>query len=673
MEDKELQEFTLEDILEEFADGELESEVADEIEAVLSAEESEEESQVEEAPQTQVTGDTIRLDAIQLPKGQVRNAAPIAEEEPKETELPQEEKQEPFSDQWEPEYEQPMGEYLPPQPILFHPRSRLRELKRKLVAGPEKRYYALLEMGLGKLQAAIFLSVLVVLISAIATGMYAMGMVQENRMRLMVFGQFLAMLVSALLGSFQLIEGVADLFRKRFTLNTLLVITFVACCIDGVLGLQQLRVSCCAAFSLEMTMSLWSAYQRRNAEMGQMDTMRKATHLDSIGICEDYYNGKKGLLRGEGQVEDFMEHYYKPSRPEKALNWFAFVALLASIGIGVTAGLQNNDPYLGIQVCAVCLLVAVPATSFITFSRPMALLERRLHGVGTVLCGWEGVKALCGKAVVPLCHTDLFPEGSVRMNGVKFYGGREPEEIIAYGTALIVGAGDGLSSLFTQVLDSRNGRHYDAQNICSYEMGGLGGSVEDSAVLVGNLSFLKHMGVEIPEGIRVNQAVCVAIDGEFCGLFAVSYEKVKTSAAGLVALCAYHGLYPMVSTKNFMLTEKFIRSNFGVRTRRMIFANDGVQEELEEKTLNPESRVAALTVKDGLLPIAYGITGARAVRTACRIGVTIHLLGGILGLSMVLALTLLGAFEQLTPANMFLYHLVWMIPGLLITEWTRSI
>ena len=75
------------------------------------------------------------------------------------------EKAEPYSEGWEPEYEQPIGEYVPPQPIVFRPRSRLRELKRQLVAGPEKRYYELAEIGLGKLQVAIFLCFIVVLIT----------------------------------------------------------------------------------------------------------------------------------------------------------------------------------------------------------------------------------------------------------------------------------------------------------------------------------------------------------------------------------------------------------------------------------------------------------------------------------------------------------------------------
>ena len=54
-------------------------------------------------------------------------------------------------------------------------------------------------------------------------------------------------------------------------------------------------------------------------------------------------------------------------------------------------------------------------------------------------------------------------------------------------------------------------------------------------------------------------------------------------------------------------------------------------------------------------------------------GMVIHMIGGILGIAIVLVLAVLRAQELLTPAHMFLYHLVWLVPGLLVTSWTRSI
>ena len=497
-------------------------------------------------------------------------------------------------------------------------------------------------------------------------------MVPESRLRLMIFGQFMAVLVSALLGSFQLIQGVADLFKGRFTLNTLLVVTFFACCADGVFCLLQERIPCCAAFSLEVFMSLWSTYNRRHAEMGQMDVLRKAGRLNGVCAKQDAHEGKTVLQRIPGQVEHFMDNYAQPGAPEKRQGVFALIALAFSVGIGVFTGLMQ-DLYMGIQMFAVSLLAAVPATAFISTTRPFAILQRRLHRLGAVLCGWQGVKQLCGKVIFPLRNEDIFPLGTTRMNGVKFFGSRSTEQVLAYATALVVAEGSSLAPLFQQVLDSRNGRRYDAENLRHYENGGIGGTVLDEPVLVGPLSFLKDMGVEVPEGIQVSQAVCVAIDGELCGVFAISYEKTRSATAGLSTLSSYRGLNPAMITGEFMMSESFVRGKFGIKSKRLQFPGEETRNLLRNVRPDEGAESALLTTVDGLAPMAYCVTGARALRASCNMGVTLHMVGGILGMLVVLALVLLDAMHLLTPANMFLYQLVWMIPGFLVTEWTRSV
>lgn len=670
MEEKDQQEFTLEDILKEFGSdsAQPEPEVAD---AALPAEEIPEGQEEPDQPGS-VTDATIRLDRIPDAVGTVRNAEHIDDEDEPIVPPTQEEDTEPYSEEWEPDYEQPISEYIPPQPIPFPSRSRLRELKKELVAGPERLYYALSEQGQGKLRLAIFVNVLVLLLTAVGTILFGFGVIGENRLRFMVFGQFFCMLLAALLGSNQLVEGVADLLRKRFSLNTMLVFTFILCCADGIMGLQQLRIPCCAAFSLQMTMSLWNVYHVRNTKLGQLDTMRKAIKLDSVVAVEDYHEGEKGILRGEGQVEDFMNTFEQPSKLEKVQSVYAIVALCLSVAAGITAGVLHGIS-AGIQVAAVTTLAAIPASMHVVLSRPMAVLERRLHSVGTVLCGWQGVEGLSGKVLFPIDHHDLFPAGTVKMNGVKFFGNRQPDEIIAYATALIEADGGMLSPLFTHLLDSRNGMHYPAQNRVSYEGGGIGAEVNGEAVLAGSLSFLKTMGVELPEGIRVNQAVCVAIDGELCGLFAISYEKDKTAAAGMTSLCGYRELKPVLIGGNFMLSEKFIFDQFGVNPKRILFAEPEVGVALAEKKPEPDAPALALITGNGLQPFAYAVTGARTLKNAARTGMALHMAGGILGIVMMVVLAVLGATQLLTPFNMFLYQLVWMIPGLLITEWTRSI
>lgn len=581
------------------------------------------------------------------------------------------EKVEPFSQDWEPEYDQPINDYVPPEPIPFRPRSRLHELKKKLVEGPERRYYQLTEIGLGKLQIAIFLSLIISALAACSTAMYAMGMVPGNRLRFLVFFQFFALLMSALLGSYQMMAGFTGLLRRRFSLDTLLLFSFVACLADGILCLKEVHVPCCAAFSLHVTMSLWSAYQKRSAEISQMDTMRKATRLDSIVAVPDGFEGRQVFVTGEGQVEDFMDTYNAPSAEEKTLSLYGIVALFVSLGSGILAGALHGA-YMGVQVFCASLLVAVPATSFITLSRPMAILQRRLRKHGTVICGWQGVRQLSRDGIYPLKDTDVFPIGSAKLNGVKFYGDRDPDEVVSYAVSLIA-AGGGLEPLFNQLLESRNGYRYTIDTLRGYPGGGIGGEINGEAVLAGSLSFMQTMGVDMPQGTRVSQAVYVAIDGSLCGVFAITYSKVKSAAVGLTTLCAYRGLTPMMTGGDFMLTESFIRNKFGVNTRRMAFPSREVREKLTALEPDPELPALALTTRDGLASTAYAVTGARALQTASILGVIIHMLGGIIGLAMMAALAVIGAQELLTPANVLLYELIWMVPGLLITEWTRSV
>jgi hypothetical protein len=674
-------EFELDDILKEFGGG-----MTEESEELISQETLAEvfaaEPAKETASNTEIPSDTIRLERIADARSKAPEAEPAEEEQTEaaaETEpeveddetkaIPVAEVQEEVAEP-APVEEKPLQEVKPP--IVYDPRARIRELKRKLVAGPEKRYYDLMEIGVGKLQLAILVNLLIVGLCIAATSMFVGGMIPENRMRLLIFSQVLAMGISALLASFNLIEGVADLFKLRFSLNTMMFFTSIACVVDAVFCLQELRVPCCAAFCLEATFALWQRYEQRNTEMGQMDTMRKAVRLHSVVKVPDFYNGRPGLLRGQGEVEDFMDNYNQTTGPERVQMIYTFVSFLACIGIAAFAYLRSGAS-MAVQVLSTSLLVATPASFFVSLTRPMAILERRLHMVGTVLCGWKGVRKLCGKAAFPLNDDDLFPTGSTKLNGVKFYGDRNPDQVVAYATALIRAGGGGLEPIFNQLLKSRSGGEYKVENFQRYPSGGIGGEVWGESVLMGTIDFLQDMGVEIPEGTMVNQAVYCSIDGQLGAVFAISYARMKSSAAGMVTLCAQRRLTPVLTSGDFMLTDVFLKTKFGVRTKRMAFPTYDERKVLAARKPDENDQALALTTQDGLSATAYAVTGARALRTACRMGLAVHIFGGILGMLIMLALAYLGAREELNPIRVLLYQVVWMIPGLLITEWTRTV
>lgn len=619
-----------------------------------------------EAPD--LSGDTIRF--IPLGEEAEEDGENTEVYEPLGEEIPAEEA---FTEDWEPQYEVPMGEYIPPEPIAFRPRSRLSELKADLQAGPERRYYQLSELGVGKLQAAIFLSVLVVVLSFSAIAMNAFGMVQPDRMRLLVFGELFAIMLSALLGSHQIIEGIFSLFRGRLTPDGMLALTFGVCLVDGVFCLRDIRVPFCAPFCLMVTLSLVAQYQRRTTELSRMDTLRRASILNRIAKAPDCYDKLPGFYVTEGQVSDLAEDENETTGPEKAIGIYCLLAIMACAAIGAAAGFFRGLSE-GVHAWSAAMLAATPVTLFISQTRPASVLERRFRRLGVVLCGWKGVKAARGRAAVPLYDRDLFPVGSVKINGVKFYSSRNPDHTVACAAAVMERAGNALSPLFSALLESRSGIHYEVENYRSYDKLGLGGEVEGIGVLMGTARFLQDMGVDIPEGNQVSQAVYLAIDGELCGVFALAFGKLKGVGAGLATLCGEKGLTQVMIGDNFLVNEGFLRGKFNVNTRRVAFPDAAQRQEVEGWIPDPgESRVCALTTQEGLASVGFAISGARALYSATALGAALHITGGIIGMTLVLVLTLLGAGSLLTPLNLVLFHLVWSIPGVLVSAWTRYI
>ena len=229
-----------------------------------------------------------------------------------------------------------------------------------------------------------------------------------------------------------------------------------------------------------------------------------------------------------------------------------------------------------------------------------------------------------------------------------------------------------MAPLFNQLLESRSGYHYDALGLRFYD-GGVGAEVNGEAVLACTLSFMEDLGVELPKGTQVSNAIYVAIDGSLSGVFAVAYQKSRATAHGLGTLCAYRRLSPILVAADFTVSENSLRKRYGCNTRRMAFPKNDVRQELADIQIPEGTPVLALTTKDGLAASAYAVTGARALRSASIAGVVVHLMGGILGLAMLVLLAVLDAGFLLTPMNVLVYQLLWMIPGLLITEWTRSV
>ena len=543
------------------------------------------------------------------------------------------------------------------------------QLHEQLIDGPERRYYALAEGGINRLQIAMFVNLLMLVLSCGAVFLCAGGMVQYARIRIVIMAAILPMVISGVLASKRLLAGLKSMLHGKPCPDSLLIFSLTACVLDWFFALRQLRIPYCAVFCLQVSGALWAEYDRRQTELRQMDTLRKASQLTGIVRSQGYYERKAGFLWGQGRVADFMDHYQQTSGGERAISWYLLAVLLCCTAAAIAAGIRF-DVVCGVQTWAVSLLIAFPVTGFLTNDHSEAILSKRLHRVGAVICGWGAIRELCKDGAIPVLDTHLFPKGSVRLNGVKFYSDRDPDQLVAYAAALI-GQEGGLAPLFRQLQESRGCPVYAVKNQRTYTNGGMGGDVNGEPVLVGTLQFMQKMGVELPEGTQVSRAVYLAVNGVMCAVFAINYHRDKDVLSGLNALCGYTNLRPVLLTGDFMLTAGFLRRKFGIRAQRMLCPTPAVRETLASKTPDQTAPACALLTQDTLAALACTITGARSLKTAVKSGVIFHIISGVLGLTAVLMLVISGSLTAANASNVLLFQLIQAIPGLLLTQWTR--
>lgn len=535
---------------------------------------------------------------------------------------------------------------------------------------PERRYYEILDQGMNRLQVSLFVQLLLLVLSGGSVLLSTTSGATAARMQLLILGQLPILLVSVCFGFHPLKSGVQAMLRGRLVPESLLVFSLAASILDWYLALKQLRMPASPVFIFQTAMALWADYDRRKTELRQMDTLRGVHRISGLLRSEGYYERRAGFLRGEGRTEDFLANYQQPTGPDRIISWFLLGVLLCCTAAAIAVGIRF-DAVLGLRTWATALLVSFPTTGFIATSHPNAIVSRRLHQVGSVICGWDAVLELCKDGAVPLSDRHLFPEGTVKLNGVKFYTERDPDQSIAYAAALI-GQEGGLAPLIRQLSSNRGCPTYTVKNQRTYTNGGMGGEVNGEPILVGTLRFLQSMGVELPEGARISKAVYLAVNGVLCAVFAIQYSRDRKAMAGLNCLCSYSNLRPVLLTGDFMLTAGFLRKKFGGHARRILCPTPAVRAALAAKVPSPDSRVCALLTQEHLEALAYTITGARSLRSAMKSGVFFQLLGGILGFIAIMTQVFSGSLVAASASNVLLFHMIQAIPALLLTQWARN-
>ena len=79
--------------------------------------------------------------------------------------------------------------------------------------------------------------------------------------------------------------------------------------------------------------------------------------------------------------------------------------------------------------------------------------------------------------------------------------------------------------------------------------------------------------------------------------------------------------------------------------------------------------ITAVLCREGLLPYADALVGAKRLRWCARFGAVLTCVGSALGLLLAYYLTAVDAYGSLSPLNLLIFLLFWVAPVWFLTSW----
>ena len=460
-------------------------------------------------------------------------------------------------------------------------------------------------------------------------------------------------------------RGISALARKRCVGELLAGIAALAAVGDCLVCLLQPERTAATPYSAAacwlLAFGQWGVSLENR---GLYDTFRTAALDDEPPYLVT--DTERGACKQRGSIPGF---YTTAMRESAAVLWQTAllpVVLAASL---VFAGLTSLGQERGADFLlnwSALLAAGATCTLPLCWALPWARLARHLQKIGCAVAGWSGAEKISRRRCMILTDTDLFPPGTIQLNGIKVYG-EERRKAAAYAAAMARRAGSGLERLFDGFLRSEGGGVREAVDDFSfYEEGGWSGTIHGESVLMGTASFLRKMEVRLPGDINLKTGVFLAVDRQLIAVFAVKYNPSENVDFAL-RMMRRSRITPVLASRDPNITPALLKRKFrkGVRVEYPDLGSRVALSEAEEDRDLPR----ALLFREGLLPYAETVVGSRRMCKAVRRAAVIALAGSAAGVLLAFYLLLQGAYDLLTPLSLVIFLLLWVLPVLLISDW----
>lgn len=373
-------------------------------------------------------------------------------------------------------------------------------------------------------------------------------------------------------------------------------------------------------------------------------------------------------------LSNFLKISYAPDPSEDLAGKIAPVTSIVSILVAFLYGIIYSSFYGAVDTLAVMSAVSIPICTLLAVNLPMRIMCKRLGKLDAMVAGYPSVKQFCDSNAVMIDAEELYPEGCVRLDGIKTFANHRTDESVLAAAAILREAQSPMASVFNRNMLSKeqNAALPEVESVLYEDSMGLIGWVNGERILVGNRELLHKYNIETPSTdyeekylIEGRQITYLAQQGELISMFVTTYTPSKQIAEAL-RKGEQSGLSYLVRTTDCNITSERVAEDFGIFFRSVRILPTGLGNVCKEAQSQVEDKSRAyLGTRGSISSMVHGVAACMKMKGNISLAIVVQLIALILGLLLVATLCLYATTGVLGTVQILIYSLFWALAALL--------
>ena len=457
-------------------------------------------------------------------------------------------------------------------------------------------------------------------------------------------------------------EMLSCLLKRRIGCET-------AACLATAVAIADCIHSCVTGKSDNLPLAAVAAVMICLCQYGlllEVSARRAGFHLANLGGTPPYVVSQTaaGACKQKGMLEGF---YHTTNGRDPVRTWQTILEpllLVAATVLSAVVCLSHQDMDHFLWVWSAMLSASIPLSLPLTLSLPLNSLATRLSKSGSAVAGYQGAKTVSRSRRMVLTDNDIFPPGTVGLNGLKVFG-EEISKVSSYAATLAGAAGSQLTPLFDQLLANEGGVHMKIEDLHFYEEGGVGGTIHGETVTMGSAYFMKKSRVLLPRDVKLKTGVYLAVDSVLVAIFAIKYQPSRNVEWALRAL-RRNRIEPVLAVRGGNITPALLKRKFNLDVKP-VYPDVSSRLALSDVCKELGEAPNAIIYREGLMPFAETVIGSRRMVRTVKTTTILSYIGGVCGLLLSYYLTSVGNFGALSALYMLIYLALWLLPTWLLS------